>query len=192
MFYKDETMAVLIDGTSLYAASRGLGFDIDYKMLRQEFVRRGKLRRICFYTTISESDEYSSMRPLADWLSYNGYQVECKMVKEYTDSLGHRKIKRQVVVDLAVGAMELASSVDHLVIFAGDGDLCPAIKSVQRSGVRVSVVSTIRTQPAIVSDELRRQADNFIDLDELKSVIARPAREPFANVMQKTSMETAE
>ncbi|MEL7206242.1 MAG: NYN domain-containing protein, partial [Pseudomonadota bacterium] len=36
---------------------------------------------------------------------------------------------------------------------------------------------TIRSQPPMISDELRRQADNFIELEDLKDVIGRPPRE---------------
>jgi uncharacterized LabA/DUF88 family protein len=80
-------------------------------------------------------------------------------------------------IELAVDALELASRVDHIVLFSGDGDFRPLIESLQRQGVRVSVVSTIRSQPPMISDELRRQADNFIELDELKDVLGRPPRE---------------
>jgi uncharacterized LabA/DUF88 family protein len=73
--------------------------------------------------------------------------------------------------------MELAPHVDHIVIFSGDGDFRPLIESLQRQGVRVSVVSTIRSQPPMIADELRRQADNFIELDGLRDVIGRPPRD---------------
>ena len=79
-------------------------------------------------------------------------------------------------IELAVDAMELAPHVDHIVLFSGDGDFRPLLESIQRQGVRVSVVSTIRSQPPMISDELRRQADNFIELQELKDVIGRPPR----------------
>jgi len=80
-------------------------------------------------------------------------------------------------IELAVDAMELAPHVDHVVIFSGDGDFRPLIEALQRKGVRVSVVSTIRSQPPMIADELRRQADNFIELDELRDVVGRPMRE---------------
>ena len=157
MFYKDERLALFIDGSNLYAAAKALGFDIDYKLLRQEFMRRGKLLRAFYYTALLENDEYSP--------------------KEYTDSMGRRKVKGNMDIELAVDAMELAPRVDHIVLFSGDGDFRPLIESLQRQGVRVSVVSTIRSQPPMISDDLRRQADNFIELEELKDVIGRPPRE---------------
>lgn len=177
MFYKDERLALFIDGANLYASAKALGFDIDYKLLRQEFMRRGKLLRAFYYTAMLESDEYSPIRPLVDWLQYNGFTMITKPAKEYTDSMGRRKIKGNMDVDLAVDAMELAPRTDHAVLFSGDGDFRPLIASLQRQGVRVSVVSTIRSQPPMISDELRRQADNFIDLEDLKEVIGRPPRE---------------
>ncbi|XHE52424.1 NYN domain-containing protein [Phaeobacter sp. BS23] len=174
MFYKDERLALFIDGSNLYAAAKALGFDIDYKLLRQEFMRRGKLLRAFYYTALLENDEYSPIRPLVDWLHYNGFTMVTKPAKEYTDSMGRRKVKGNMDIELTVDAMELAPRVDHIVLFSGDGDFRPLIASLQRQGVRVSVVSTIRSQPPMISDELRRQADNFIELEELKDVIGRP------------------
>jgi len=174
MFYKDERLALFIDGSNLYAAGKTLGFDIDYKLLRSEFMRRGKFLRAFYYTALLENDEYSPIRPLVDWLQYNGYTMVTKPAKEYTDSMGRRKVKGNIDIELAVNAMELAPHVDHIVIFSGDGDFRPLVESIQRQGVRVSVVSTIRSQPPMISDELRRQADNFIDLDDLRDVIGRP------------------
>ena len=177
MFYRDERLALFIDGSNLYAAAKSLGFDIDYKLLRSEFMRRGKLLRAFYYTALLENDEYSPIRPLVDWLNYNGFTMVTKTAKEYTDSMGRKKVKGNMDIELAVNAMELAPHVDHMVIFSGDGDYRPLIESLQRQGVRVSVVSTIRSQPPMISDELRRQADNFIELDELREVIGRPPRE---------------
>ncbi|WP_372838944.1 NYN domain-containing protein [Phaeovulum sp.] len=180
MFYKDERLALFIDGSNLYAAAKALGFDIDYKLLRQEFERRGKLLRAFYYTALLENEEYSPIRPLVDWLNYNGYAMVTKPAKEYTDSLGRRKVKGNMDIELAVDAMELAPRLDHAVLFSGDGDFRPLVESLQRQGVRVSVVSTIRSQPPMIADELRRQADNFIELDALRDVIGRPPREPRA------------
>lgn len=178
MFYKDERLALFIDGSNLYAAARSLGFDIDYKLLRQEFMRRGKLVRAFYYTALIESEEYSPIRPLIDWLHYNGYTLVTKPAREYVDSVGRRKVKGNMDIELAVDAMELAPRLDHIVLFSGDGDFKPLVDSLQRQGVRVSVVSTIRSSPPMIADELRRQADNFIELDELREVLGRPPREP--------------
>ena len=180
MFYKDERLALFIDGSNLYAAAKSLGFDIDYKLLRQEFVRRGRLLRANYYTALLENDEYSPIRPLVDWLNYNGFTMVTKPAKEYTDSMGRRKVKGNMDIELAGDAMELAPRVDHIVIFSGDGDFRPLVEYLQRQGVRVSVVSTIRSQPPMISDDLRRQADNFIELDDLREVIGRPPRDPIA------------
>ena len=176
MFYRDERVALLIDGANLYASAKALGFDIDYKLLRQEFVNRGKLLRAIYYTALVENDDYSPIRPLADWLNYNGFTMVSKAAKEFTDSQGHKKIKGNMDVEITVDALELAPHVDHIVLFSGDGDFRPMIESVQRQGVRVSVVSTIRSQPPMIADELRRQCDNFIDLDDLRDAIGRPVR----------------
>ncbi len=177
MFYKDDRLALFIDGSNLYAAAKALNFDIDYKLLRQEFSRRGKLMRAFYYTALLENEEYSPIRPLVDWLNYNGYAMVTKPAREFVDSQGRRKVKGNMDIELTVDALELADHMDHAVIFSGDGDFRPLIAALQRKGVRVSVVSTIRSQPPMISDELRRQADNFIELEELRSVVGRPIRE---------------
>ena len=178
MFYRDERLALFIDGANLYAAARALGFDIDYKLLRSEFVRRGKLVRAFYYTAMLETDEYSPIRPLVDWLNYNGFAMVTKPAKEFTDSMGRRKIKGNMDIELAVDAMEMAPHIDHMVLFSGDGDFRRLVEAVQRMGVRVTVVSSTRAQPPMIADELRRQADNFIELDALREIIGRPPREP--------------
>jgi uncharacterized LabA/DUF88 family protein len=189
MFYKDERLALFIDGSNLYAAAKALGFDIDYKLLRMEFMRRGKLLRAFYYTALLENDDYSPIRPLVDWLHYNGFTMRTKPAKEYTDSQGRRKVKGNMDIELCVDAMELAQRIDHVVLFSGDGDFRPLVESLQRQGVRVSVVSTIRSQPPMIADELRRQADNFIELDELREVIGRPPREPRPVSAEEVSVE---
>ena len=133
--------------------------------------------RAFYYTALVENDEYSPLRPLVDWLNYNGFTMVTKTAKEYTDSQGRRKIKGNMDIELTVNAMELAPHLDHIVLFSGDGDFRPLIESLQRKGVRVSVVSTIRSNPPMIADELRRQADNFIELDGLRDVVGRPARD---------------
>ena len=176
MFYRDERLALLIDGSNLYTAAKALGFDIDYKLLRSEFVRRGKLVRAFYYTALLEDQDYSPIRPLVDWLDYNGFSMVTKPAKEFIDSMGRRKVKGNMDIELAVDAMEMADRIDHMVLFSGDGDFRPLVAGMQRKGVRVSVVSTIRSQPPMIADELRRQADNFIELEELKDVVGRPPR----------------
>ena len=170
---EQERIALFIDGANLYATAKSLGFDIDYKRLLREFQSRGRLVRAFYYTALVEDQEYSSIRPLIDWLDYNGYAVVTKPAKEFVDSLGRRKIKGNMDIELAVNAMEMADHLDHIVLFSGDGDFRSLVEAVQRKGVRVSVVSTITTQPPMVADELRRQADEFIDLVQIVNKIGR-------------------
>jgi len=176
-------IALFIDGANLYATAKTLGFDIDYKRLLGEFQSRGTLVRAFYYTAIIEDQEYSSIRPLIDWLDYNGYTVVTKATKEFVDHAGRRKVKGNMDIELAVDAMELAEHIDQMVLFSGDGDFRSLVESVQRRGVRVTVISTISTQPPMVADELRRQADIFLDIVELQPKIGRdpserPPREP--------------
>ncbi|MGQ3671733.1 LabA-like NYN domain-containing protein [Xanthobacter sp. TB0136] len=172
-----EKIALLIDGANLYSATKALGFDIDYKKLLKEFEGRGYLVRAFYYTTLIEDQEYSSIRPLLDWLDYNGYSVVTKTAREFTDFQGRRRIRGNMDIEIAVDAMELADHVDHIVLFSGDGDFRRLVEAVQRKGVRVSVVSTISTQTPLIADDLRRQADVFIDLVDLQSRIGREAQE---------------
>lgn len=167
---------MFIDGANLYGAAKALGFDIDYKLLHSEFARRGKLMRCAYYTALLSEEDYTPIRPLVDWLHYNGFNVVSKLAKRYTDADGREKVKGNMAVNLTVDAMELAPRVDHVVLFSGDGDFAPLVASLQRQGVRVSVVSTIETQPSMTSDRLRRQADNFIELRDLQSTIGRAQR----------------
>jgi uncharacterized LabA/DUF88 family protein len=166
-------MALFIDGANLHATAKALGFDIDYGRLLREFQSRGTLLRAFYYTTIIEDQEYSSIRPLVDWLDYNGYSVVTKSTKEFVDACGRRKVKGRMDVELAVDAMEIARHIDQMVLLSGDGDFRPLVKAVQRRGVRVTVVSTISSQPPMIADDLRRQADAFIDLAQLRAKIAR-------------------
>jgi uncharacterized LabA/DUF88 family protein len=176
-------IALFIDGPNIHATARALGFEIDFKRLLAEFQNRGTLVRAFYYTATIEDQEYSAVRPLIDWLDYNGYTVVTKATKEFVDASGRRKIKGNMDIELAVDAMELAGHIDQLILLSGDGNFRSLVAAVQRRGVRVTVVSTIATQPPMVADDLRRQADAFIDLRELQAMISRdlserPAREP--------------
>ena len=173
LFYPQEKLAIFIDGANLYGAAKGLQFDIDYKRLLELFARKGILVREFYYTAVAEEQEFSPLRPLVDWLDYNGFTVVTKPLKEFTDAQGRRRVKGNMDIELAIDVMEMADQVDHIVIFSGDGDFRRLVEAAQRKGRRVSICSTIRTQPPMVSDDLRRQADNFIELDELKPAIAR-------------------
>ena len=171
--YKEERVALFIDGANLYSAARTLGFDIDYKKLLSEFRKNCQLVRAFYYTALFEEQEYSPIRPLVDWLDYNGYTLVTKPAKEFTDSQGRRKVKGNMDIELAIDVLEMAEHLDHVILFSGDGDFRRLAEAVQRKGLRVSVVSTIKTSPPMVADELRRQCDNFIELSELSNAVAR-------------------
>jgi len=173
----EERIALFIDGANLYATAKSLGFDIDYKRLLKEFQSKGRLVRAFYYTALIEDQEYSSIRPLIDWLDYNGFSVVTKPTKEFVDSMGRRKVKGSMDIELATDAMEMADHIDHMVLFSGDGDFRSLVAAVQRKGVRVSVVYTITTQPPMVADELRRQADEFVDLLHLAAKVGRDPNE---------------
>jgi len=165
--------ALFIDGPNLFATAKALGFDVDYKRLLNEFQGQATLLRAFYFTTIIDDQEYSSLRPLLDWLDYNGYTVVTKMAKEFLDGNGRRKIKGNMGVELAIHALQLVEHVDQIVLFSGDADFRPLVEALQRRGVRVTVISTISTEQPMIASELRRQADVFTDLAELRSKLGR-------------------
>lgn len=172
-FYPAERTALFVDGSNLYATAKALSFEIDYSRLLYLFRSRCQLVRALYYTAIAEEQEYSSVRPLVDWLDYNGFTVVTKPIKEYSDGTGRRKVKGNMDIELAVDAMELAEYLDHIILFTGDGDFRSLVEALQHKGKRVSVVSTLETQPPMIADELRRQSDQFIELSLLESQICR-------------------
>ncbi|WP_334175894.1 NYN domain-containing protein [Pseudoxanthobacter sp.] len=180
-----EKIALFIDGANLYGAARAIGFDIDYRRLLEEFRGHGYLLRAYYYTALIEDQEYSSIRPLIDWLDYNGYTVVTKPAREFVDQSGRRKVKGSMDIELAVDAMELIEHVDHFVLFSGDGDFRPLVEAIQRRGRKVSVVSTLSTQPPMIADDLRRQADHFVDLTALEARIGRDPSERNARAAER-------
>lgn len=185
MFDPREKIALFIDGANLYSAARSLGFDIDYKRLLTEFSKKGYLLRAYYYTALAEDQEFSTLRPLIDWLDYNGYSVVTKPLKEFYDQSGRRKVKGNMDIELVIDAMELAEQVDHIVLFSGDGDFRRLAEAVQRKGKKFSVVSSLQSQPPMISDDLRRQADHFIELADLQAAIGRDPSERASRVAER-------
>ena len=173
IFYPEERIALFIDGANLYATARALDMEIDYKNLRAHFSKQGRLIRAYYYTAILEDQEYSPLRPLIDWLDYNGFTLVTKPVKEFTDEHGRRKIKGNMDIEIAVDMLNIAEALDHVVLFSGDGDFRRLLEAVQRKGLRATVVSSNSTQPSMIADELRRQADQYVNLEDLRGIIGR-------------------
>ncbi len=179
-FLPNERVALFIDGANLYSASRNLGFDVDYRNLLDFFRRKTHVVRAYYYSAVLETEEYSPLKPLTDWLAYNGYTLVTKPAKEFTDATGRRRVKGNMDIEVAVDMLELAARIDHAVLFSGDSDFRRLVDAVQRKGVRVSVVSSIKTSPPMVADELRRQADEFVELAEIAPEFTRRQTEPRA------------
>src|SRR5437763_9091 len=163
-FYPNERVAIFIDGANLYATAKALGFDIDYKRLLALFRTKGQLVRALYYTALNEDQEYSSIRPLVDWLDYNGYTMVTKPTKSFTDALGHRKIKGNMDIELTVDAMRLVERLDHVILFTGDGDFRALVAAMQMRGRRVSVVSTLQVGRVATSSHRRAFRPHPIDL----------------------------
>jgi uncharacterized LabA/DUF88 family protein len=189
-FYPTDRLALFIDGTNLYSVAKALGFDIDYRKLLDEFRKRGVLVRAFYYTTLVDDQEYTPLRPLVDWLDYNGYRLVTKPAREFTDSQGRKRWRGDMDVEIAVDMMEMAAAgCDHLVLFSGDADFRALLQAVQRRGARVTVIATVKSQPPLIADELRRQADNFVDLADLADIIGRPSRLPRFVTESRTGLE---
>ncbi len=178
LFRPSERTALFIDGANFYSASRNLGFDVDYRNLLEFFRSKTHLIRAYYYSALLETEEYSPLKPLTDWLAYNGYTLVTKPAREFTDTAGRRRIKGNMDVEIAVDMLELAPRLDHAVLFSGDSDFRRLVEAVQRQGVRVSIVSTVRTMPPMIADELRRQADQFLELAEIAPGFTRRQTEP--------------
>jgi uncharacterized LabA/DUF88 family protein len=162
-------IALFIDGPNLHATGKAVGLKIDFKRLLAEFQAMGAVLRAFYYSAVAEENEFFSVRPLLDWLDYNGYAVVTKPMKEFVDAAGGRRTKGNMDVELAVDAMEMAGSVDQIVLFSGDAVFCPLVAALQRRGVRVSVVSSVSCNPPMIAGDLRRQADAFLDLNDLRT-----------------------
>jgi uncharacterized LabA/DUF88 family protein len=189
-FDAQEKIALFIDGANLYSASRNLGFDVDYRALLQFFRSRCHVLRAYYYSAVVETEDYSPLKPLTDWLAYNGYALITKPAREFTDSMGRRRVKGNMDIELAVDMLELAEKLDHAVLFSGDSDFRRLVEAVQRRGVRVSVVSSIRTTPPMAADELRRQADQFIELADIAPEFTRRSADARARGVRPGILET--
>lgn len=172
-FQMSEKMALFIDGQSLHYTAKALGFDIDFKRLLEDFGWRGFLLRAYYYAQVREDPDANVLRPLLDWLAYNGFVVRQTISKDAHDTADRRKFKRNIGVNLAVDALELAPSIERMFLFAGDSDLATIVRAVQRRGVHVTVVSTMAAKPQVISEELRRSANSFLDLGALRAAISR-------------------
>ncbi|MGN7098329.1 LabA-like NYN domain-containing protein [Brevundimonas diminuta] len=172
--HPDDRIALFIDGANLYSAARALNCDLDFKKLSTWFVGEGRLIRAYYYTAIVEGEEFSPVRPLVDWLDYNGFTVVTKPVKRFTDAQGHSRAKGNMDMEIAVDMLELAPRLDQAVLFSGDGDFRRVVQALQAKGVRVTVVSTVKSQPPQIADDLRRQADAFVDLADIMNQVGKP------------------
>jgi len=188
-FYPTDKLALFIDGANLYSAARGLNVDIDYKKLLEEFRKRGVLIRAYYYTALVEDQEYSPIRPLVDWLDYNGFTLVTKPAREYVDASGRKRYRGDMDIEIAVDMLEMAGHADHLVLFSGDGDFRRLVEAIQQKGVRVTVVSTVKSQPPMASDDLRRQCDAFVDLQDLAPIIGRPRQSNLPRFIQGDAVE---
>ncbi|MFA4892585.1 NYN domain-containing protein [Brevundimonas sp.] len=190
--YPTERIALFIDGANLYSAAKALNADLDFKKLVEMYRSQAVLVRAYYYTAVIEGEEFSPIKPLVDWLDYNGFTVVTKPVKRFTDAQGHTRTKGNMDIEIAVDMLEFAPHIDHAILFSGDGDFRRLVQALQAKGVRVTVVSTTKSQPPQIADELRRQADAFVELSDLLPDIGRPratASQPTSRVFETDCRE---
>lgn len=176
-FHPNERIAIFIDGANLYSTMKLLDFDIDYSALLTFFNDKGRIIKANYYTALLEDADFSPIRPLIDWLDYNGYHVISKNARQQIDRDGRKHIKGNMDIEITVDMLTLAPHIDHMVLFSGDADFAPALKAVQDKGVRVTVISTMKTRQPVLGDALRRQANSFLDIADMDKLIGRPRRE---------------
>lgn len=176
-FSPHDRVATFIDGQSIYIASKSAEFDMDFKKLTALIASEGRLVRNHYFTAMSDTEDYNAVRPLVDWLGYNGFTVVTKSLKDGGDAENRRR-KGNINVDMSVHALDLADAVDQMIIFSGDGDLVPLVEALQRKGVRVTVISSKDGTQPMISDDLRRQADVFIDIKDIADKIRRDIPSP--------------
>ncbi|MES1203561.1 MAG: NYN domain-containing protein [Pseudomonadota bacterium] len=173
LIHPSERFALFIDGANLYSTAKSLNFDIDYRKLLEEFRKHGRFVRASYYTALVEDQDFSPIRPLVDWLDYNGYTLVTKPAREFTDASGRRRFKGDMDVEITVDLLQAAAYLDHVVLFSGDGDFVAVVHALMRKGVRVTIISTIKSNPPMIADDLRRAGDAFVDIADLSTLIGR-------------------
>lgn len=161
--------AILIDGSNAYASGMALGFQIDYVKFLMYFRKRYDINRAFYFTALPPKNTVSPLRPMTTFLEHNGYTVVSKETKDYINHAGEKKRKGNMDCEIAVYATKYAEVVDELILFSGDGDFRCVVERVQELGTRVTVLSTLVGH--MVADTLRRQADEFIELDSIRAEI---------------------
>ena len=175
---ENDRFAVFIDGSNFHATTKALAFEVDYERLLSIFKEQGRLVRAYYYTALPDDNDYAPIRKLADWLDYNGYTMVTKQTREFTDQeTGRKRIKGNMDMELALDMLKLAPQLDHIILVSGDGDFCRLIEEVQNLGIRVTVISSVKSKPPLMADVLRRQTDDFVDVADLRDVISRPTRQ---------------
>lgn len=179
--------ALFIDGSNFYHTLRDLNLHVDYKRLLAYFSERGTLVQACYYTALlGEGQSPEWLIRLTDWLAYNHYTVCTREARSFRrrvqaedgNWIWVNEIRGSIHVELTVDMMTLAPYLDTALLFSGDGNYQYLIQAVQRTGCRVIVVSSETTAESTVADELRRQADGFIELATISDEISMPPRPP--------------
>lgn len=175
MIFETERAAVFIDGYGTHYTCKSLGIEIDYRKLSELIRRQTTVIRNYYFTPLVEGQDFIAVKPLLDFLQYNGWTTVTRPYKEHYVSTN---------TALAVTAMEIAPAIEQAIIFSGNGDFTPLIEALKRRGIHTTVASTVRSEQSYCSDDLRRAADAFIDLDDIRSAISREPRNEKANSIE--------
>ena len=174
LFYPNERTSIFIDGRSLFHTARKLDFEVDLSKFSQYFASKFQLVRCSYYTPVSE--ERTPLHNILDWLSYNGFTVSTRVFSPDNHPPSISSLMSVDIIEQTLGngyAGDEPYALQHVVIVSGDGDYCPVVKFLKSRSIRVSVMSSLETEPLSISEELRRLADNFIELDDLRSELER-------------------
>ena len=173
-FDSRANVMLFFDGANTQMAAKALSFEIDYKKLRDGFAERcNVLRSYYFQATPPDGYEnYAYVKPLTDFLSYNNYHLITKPFRQFKDADGVVRGKGNMDIEIAIQMMKSMNKADYLFLFSGDGDFKPLLEECQLNGhAQIVVVSTLHSEPPVVSDELRKQADHYIDWANLEPVV---------------------
>jgi len=174
--YREDRVALVIDGPNLYGTLKALNRDADFKAIYAYFSAHCRLKNCNYYVALPTTDEYNPVQKLVDWLGYNGYRVSTKPLRQHIDEEGRRRVRGSMAVEMAIDMAEMAASsnFDRIVLFSGDTDLRYAIEAAQRKGTPVTMVTSLKS----ISDEVRWQADRFVEIESVLDIISKPSSRP--------------
>lgn len=163
-----DRLQVFMDGQNLYGTLRTFDRKMDFKVVMDTLKAETRLVRAQYFTTIRPHQDNEKTYSVLDFLAFNGYTVHRKFIRDNIEMGGHVRSKGSIIGEMTAAMIDAADNgTDHIVLFSGDGELTAAIEACKRRDCRVTLVSSERTR--VVSEDLRRACDNYVDLENLPS-----------------------